>query len=405
MANVQVSPPGTLAQQPYVAVNWLSTNIILVGATDFTSGPPLVAVYRSMDSGNTWSPTTLPLPAGFLGGESNVVAYGYSSIFLVASHVFNAVSGTIVVYRSTDNGATFSAPIIVAPGYGTFTNNVQVIVEIDNAQASSFQGNSYLIYVHGFNTDVIGGSTIFFQRSLDGGVTWQQPVLVSPEAGIVTRSDIGIGLSGIVYVAYITLSPTTEFKVSRSLDGGTTFLPAVTVSSVTLVPDVLPVTGYGFLVLTSANIATDTSSFPTSGNVYVTWQDNRLGYAAIFLSKSVDDGVTWSAPLLISNSGPGFQNFFPAIAVSPKTGLITVIYYSNQADGFNLNTYVAESSNGGNSFTVTQLSTASSNPNAGSATPVTTIGYYIDIASSPPADFIGVWTDTRTGAQTIFSGT
>ncbi|MFC5653482.1 exo-alpha-sialidase [Paenibacillus solisilvae] len=405
MVNVLVTPSANIKQEPSVAVNYLSPNIMVATATDFLNGPPATGVYRSLDGGMTWNSTILPFPAGFTGATSNVVAYAFPTTFIVAAYVFSpALNGSAVIYRSTDNGATYSAPTIAAPGYGTFTNNAEVNLTIDKAQASSFLGFVYLTYTHQVNIDIVGGSVIFFQRSVNAGVTWQTPVLISNEADYVSRSQTAVGFTGIVYVAYITLSPTVTFKVRRSLNGGVSFEPTVSVSQVDLVPTTLPVPGYAFLVLTSANIATDTSSMPTNGNVYAVWQDNRLGYADIFLSRSVNDGLTWSTPIRVTNAPAGSQNFFPSIDVSPKTGEINIIYYSNQLNGFLLDVFLSQSTDGGLNFINTRITTTSFDPNAGSAIPTASIGNYITVSVIPPSQRVAVWTDTRTGQQKIFAG-
>ncbi len=405
MANILVTPSANIKQEPCVAVNYLSPNIMVATATDFLTGPPATGVYRSLDGGMTWNSTILPFPAGFTGATSCVISYSFPTTFIVAAYVFQpGLNGTAIVYRSTDNGATFSPPIIVAPGYGTFTNNAEVNLNTDKSQASPFLGFVYLTYTHQVNIDIVGGSVTFFQRSVDGGLTWQTPVLISPEADYVTRSDVTAGFTGIVYVAYITLSPTVTFKVRRSTNGGVSFDAAVSVSNVVLVPTVLPVPGYAFLVLTSANIASDTSSTPTNGNVYAVWQDNRLGYADVFLSRSLNDGLTWSAPIKVTNAPAGSQNFFPSIDVSPKTGEIKIIYYSNQLNGFLLDVFLSQSTDGGFTFINTRITTTSFDPNAGSTGPAQSIGNYIDISIAPPSQYVAVWTDTRTGSQKIFAG-
>ncbi|UUZ89550.1 glycoside hydrolase [Paenibacillus sp. P25] len=335
-----------------------------------------------------------------------MVAYGYPSTFLVSAHVFPGnFGGTTVVYRSTDNGATFSPPIIVAQGQGTFINNDETNITIDVSQASPYVGNAYLSYNHQFNVDIAGGSVSFFQRSVDGGLTFQTPIRLSNEAELVERTDVAVGFTGIVYAGWITLDPTPSFKLRRSLDGGATFQPEVVVSPVTLVPSPPPVPNYGFRCLTFPNVATDNSATATNGTVYAVWQDNRLGYADIFMSKSSDEGVTWTPPVKVTDSPAGSQNFFPAVCVSPITGRVHIVYYTNRVDGFNLDVFVAQSSDGGNTFTNSRVTTVSSDPNAGSTGgPTPLIGDYIDVDVLLPNDFIAVWTDTRTGTQTIFSG-
>lgn len=81
----------------------------------------------------------LPLPPEFTGAEAPVVAYGFPNNFVVTAHVFPGASdGTTVIYKSTDNGLTFSAPIIVNRGFGTYINNDETNVIID-VQSLSWQ--------------------------------------------------------------------------------------------------------------------------------------------------------------------------------------------------------------------------------------------------------------------------
>ncbi|SDW06363.1 sialidase family protein [Paenibacillus sp. PDC88] len=403
--NFQVTPVGNPKFEPSVAVNYLIPGIMVATAVDTTTGVPIIGVYRSLNGGFSWSNALLPLPPGFTGAEASAVAYAFPNIFVITAHAFPGASdGTAIIYISTDNGATFSAPRIVNQGYGTYINNDETNVICDTAQSSPYLGNIYVTYNHQFNVANAGNSTAFFSRSTDGGITWQTPVLLSSEADQVERPEVAVGLTGTVYGAWITTDPTGRFVVRRSFDGGVTFEPPVLVSTVSLVPTVLPVTGYGFRVLTFASISTDRSIGPNTEAVYAVWQDFRLGYSDIFMSKSTDLGGTWSAPVSITGAPAGSQNFFPSVDVDPLTGVVNIIYYSNQINGFNLDVYVARSINGGQTFTNTRITNVSFNPNGSSPTPVPLIGDYIDIISVPPGGYIGVWTDTSTGAQTIFAG-
>lgn len=227
---------------------------------------------------------------------------------------------------------------------------------------------------------------------------------MSSDADQVERPDVGIDLIGTVYGAWVTVNPTTRFVVRVSFDGAATFSSPRLVSNIVPVPVVLPVTGYAFRVLTFANISTDRSSGQFSNRAYAVWQDFRQGYADIFMSFSDDRGMTWSGAVSITGAPAGSQNFFPAIDVDPLLGVVNIIYYSNQVDGFLLDVFVARSINGGQTFTNTRITNTSFNPNAGSITPVTLIGDYIDITSVPPGGYIGIWMDTSSGAQNIVAG-
>lgn len=391
--------------EPSIAVNLLIPGIMVSVAVDFSTGVPLIGVYRSLDGGANWTNSSLPLPPGYTGAEAPVVAYGFPSTFVVTSHVFPGPSdGTTVIYMSTDNGTTFGPPIIVNRGFGTYINNDETNVIIDVGQSSPYLGNIYASYNHQFNVANGGNSTAMLSRSNDGGVTWAQPILLSSDADQVERPDVAINLTGIVYAAWVTVNPTYRFVVRVSLDGATTFAAPQLVSNIVPVPVVLPVVGYAFRVLTFANLSVDRSIGPFTNRVYAVWQDFRQGYSDIFMSFSDNTGMNWTAPVSITGAPAGSQNFFPAIDVDPLLGVVNIIYYSNQVNGFLLDVFVARSINGGETFTNTRITNTSFDPNAGSITPVTVIGDYIDITSVPPGGYIGVWMDTSTGAQNIVAG-
>lgn len=404
--NFQVTPSGNPKFEPYIAVNLLQTNIMVAVATDITTGSPRTGLYRSLNGGALWTTTLLPLPTGFTGAEAATVAYKFPSTFIVTAHVFpGAESGTTVAYVSTDNGETFNTPVIVDPGYGTYINNDETNLAVDNSQASPYLGNIYVTYNHQFNVLNASGSTAFLSRSTDGGNTFPQTTLLSNENDQVERPDVTVGLTGIVYAGWITTNQGSTFYLRRSFDGGTTYdATPIIISNVVLVPTVLPVPGYGFRVLTFANLATDRSGGPNNGTIYAVWQDYRLGYSDVFLSKSVDRGTTWSSPVSITGAPQGSQSFFPAIDVDPLLGVVNVVYYTNRLDNFNLDVFSARSIDGGNTFTNQRVTTTSFNPNGTSTTPAPLIGDYIDVESVAPGGYIATWADTRTGSLAIFVG-
>lgn len=404
--NFQVTPSGEPKFEPGLAVNLLSPNAMVATSVYYQGSVPLIGAYLSLDGGSTWVVTVLPLPAGYSGAESPYVAYGFPTSFFIVAHAFTAdgLNGATVVYRSFDNGFNYAAPVIIANGYGVYINNDETMIEIDNAQASPYRGNVYVGYNHQINITVSPRSMFFFQRSLDNGATWQQPLLLSDPQSITERPDFAIDLTGNLFGGWIATTTPSQFFVRRSSDGGASFAGAVLIANVVPVPTVLPVTGYGFRVLTFANLGADCTTLSTSGRLYAVWQDNRQGYSDIFLSRSLDRGTTWSAPQSITGAPPGSQNFLPAIDVDPLFGTVNVIYYTNRVNGFLLDVFTSRSIDGGVTFYNQRVTTQSFNPNGLSPTPVPLIGDYIDIKSVTPSGYIGVWAETRTGSLTIFAG-
>ncbi|WP_282942376.1 sialidase family protein [Paenibacillus sp. RC67] len=414
MANIPVTSGTSSQQEPSISVNTLDNLTVIVTSNDTSFGNDRTSTYLSTDGGLTY-PTklTFPLPTGFNASGDGVGAYGYRSRFSIGCTALNVGSSgvsdsSIVVYNSTNNGASFSGPVIVNEGFGTQVYNDKPYIAIDSSNGSPFLGFTYVAFTRYYNN--FASSETLFQRSLDQGQTWSTPILLSNQVqGIaVFGSTISIGALGEVYVGWMQYSPgTPQFLIRRSDDGGVTFGPIATVSTVSLVPSPLPVPGFGFRTLTSAYLATDISPNLGEGIVYAAWQDNRTGSAHIFLSRSTDKGTTWSVPIQVDDSPAGTQNFFPGIAVSRLTGRLDIIYYTNRVTTTLLDVFLAESDNAGSSFLASRrLSDNSFDPNADPTfgEPCTTIGDYIEVAFIDSDVPLAVWTGIIGGIQNIIQG-
>ena len=288
---------------------------------------------------------------------------------------------------------------------------------IDKTPTSPFEGNAYISYTRFTNNDQ--DNQILLQRSVDGGLTWTAPVAITPVVtGVpfVQGSNVQVGPNGEVYVAWIEGdSDNALFRIRRSDDGGVNFGPTVNVSNIVSVPFRWPedIPEWFFRVPTIAFLAVDTSGCFGSADfarVYAVWQDFRSGNAHILLSFSDDGGVTSSTPSRVDDSPENTQNFFPFVVVSPCSGTVCVIYYTDRETELLLDVFLAESINGGTTFTNSRITDVSFDPNADPSfgNPSTFIGDYIFSAFIPPSlpepeKLVSVWTDTRTGSQDIFA--
>ncbi|MET3208411.1 UNVERIFIED_CONTAM: hypothetical protein ABIC26_001347 [Paenibacillus sp. PvR008] len=99
---------------------------------------------------------------------------------------------------------------------------------------------------------------MFFQRSQDGGITWDTPVLLTAGSNQITRGEITVNITGVVYVGYIV-----------SFNGGTAFSSSLPVSSVVPVP-----------VVTNGNFI-DVTIVPNSG-FFAVWTDALSGFQQIY---------------------------------------------------------------------------------------------------------------------------
>ena len=164
--------------------------------------------------------------------------------------------------------------------------------------------------------------------------------------------------------------------------------------------------------------AAGTMAIGPNDELYVVWADNRNGdefpyptfvsnvdgscpeglntSTDVFVSKSVDGGVTWSPPMKITQDPPNFDNWFPWVAVG-ENGWVWVVYYDRRVSGDNTLTdaWVAVSKNGGATWREYRVSEESSDFfNAFFGTP-RFIGDYNGIAVAHKWVAFPFWTDSR----------
>ena len=202
---------------------------------------------------------------------------------------------------------------------------------------------------------------IHVQRSTDDGKTWTRvgdPIVgQSGTTADSTFNNIQGELeadptTGIVYDVYAsgvtgllkgrTFTPNHVF-VSRSLDGGQTWSASLAFSE----PP-----GSSF-----ANVFPALAVDPVNGDLYVTASDSHN----VFVAKSSDHGLTWSAPQT-ANSGAAATAIFPAIAA--RNGTVDLSYYGTPAaskddPGAVWNVFLAQSTNGGLTFNQSQVTSSS----------------------------------------------
>ena len=310
----------------------------------------------SFNGGLTWQESLLPDQTVAAGGSFERtsdpwVAFGTGGRAYFASLGFNESNLLNGVYLSSsdDGGRTWGDPVAVHSGTSTFDDKEAVVV--DNRDDSPYKGRVY-----------VGWDSITSNRqqpelitySDDGGHTFQAPVTLTSQGASIGIVPL-VGPGGIVHAVWLNyLGPTPSLLASHSTDGGRTWSSPVRISTA----DAYGVDGSR----TGAGLPTAAID-GRNGALYVAWEDGRFtpGTDQIVLSRSTDDGQTWSAPLRVSD-GPGdAANFTPAVAVTPE-GWVGVSYYSlrNNPAHVLVDEYLAVSRSGGQTFAKSQRLTASS---------------------------------------------
>ncbi|MEZ4690653.1 MAG: sialidase family protein [Ignavibacteria bacterium] len=108
----------------------------------------------------------------------------------------------------------------------------------------------------------------------------------------------------------------------KSTNGGITFGTDKNIAQGT--PPDIPISSSG---VTFPSIAADITNGPNSGNVYVAFCDSRNGDPDVFLTRSTNRGVNWSAPVRVNNDpvGNGKLQCWPWIAVD-ENGNIAITF-------------------------------------------------------------------------------
>lgn len=244
---------------------------------------------------------------------------------------------------------SWMAPVIVSrQNSALFSDKEQIWT--DNAASSHFFGNVYVCNV-AFRSNGHGGAPepVMFTRSTDGGNTWaNQRQLSSATNNTQTGGRQGCAIrtdsTGVVYVFWMGTNIQTRANVifmDRSLDGGVNF------EQPRIVANVIPV---GLFDPTTARFSFDgvagarTDSFPSvdiangapngtnaTNEIVLTWangttpSDKSPGpNEQALVQYSTNQGVSWSTP--VNGADPTDRPDFPAVAISPNGQNVYLTY-------------------------------------------------------------------------------
>jgi len=360
---VTISPSNVRGTEPAIAVNPGNPSQVVAAFQPAT-------VAYSIDGAQTFTVAELHPVEGWRGGGDVSVTFDNTGhAYLCTLHFDKLGSASywahgagrngIFVRRSADGGRTWESDSVPVRAWQGNETDIQwedmPRIFADNQPNSAYAGNLYVGWIEW----QLDKSIILFARSTDHGKTFSQPVRISTHAGL-PRDDNGalvgfVGVVGADGAIYAVWNDGETIAFAQSHDGGKTFLPSRSVIDVAPpyfggaggIPGIPRVMGF-------PQIGVDAR--PNGGGaLYVCWSDYRNGDVDVFLSKSTDQGKTWSAPERV-NSDPihdGIDQFFQWMAVDPVTGHVYVQFYDRRDDPENRKTgfSLARSTDGGKTFT------------------------------------------------------
>ncbi len=349
--NVDVTVDPDPQNETSIAVNPDDPLNLVAGANDYRYGDSEAGFAVSFDGGETWAADTLDGQDDSLGkydaqGDPAVAAFR-GGVFYYAFIDFNRNDGQnrLAVARSVDGGATWPHVGVVVdnegPGSQPFEDKEYLVVD---STGGPFDGNVYVTWT---NFPVVGGTSIQFSRSTDGANTFSagRPIsdFPSPQGSVPI-----VGPGGELFVTWIRGS---LLEFDRSFDGGDTWGSDVLIAVQDPLPSPLP--GAAFRLNSFPTMVVDRSGGPHHGNLYVAWADESASGQGpdIVLSRSVDQGATWSLPVRVSDDANGAFQWFPWLSVGPDGDVHIAFFDRREEPGSpRYHKYYARSTDGGLSF-------------------------------------------------------
>ena len=200
--------------------------------------------------------------------------------------------GKVVYVRSTDQGVTFTDPLIVS---GPSTTAFEPEISVDSQDGVNVV----------WQDEDSGVSAVMFARSTDGGASFSDPRRVSSGEGRASEAHIAADADGRLNVVWVDESSgSSQAYYSQSTDHGETFSEPINASNMPAGNIHKPV------VVVFNNI------------VYLAYQDGDLfgedsGDRQVYLTTSEDGGLTFGASRQVSRAdGQCGRAHSPAMVVT-----------------------------------------------------------------------------------------
>jgi hypothetical protein len=274
----------TLQNNPSIAVDSNGQNVFIAWVDARNPiDPPNYDIYfsRSTDGGLTFLPS---IRIDDTGSDSSWQLYASIGCTKSGDTVYvawydgrhgNTTQYDIYFSRSVDGGQTFEPNIIV--------NDTAGIGPSSQSHPSLWVSNSGTIYIV-WQDHRNGYYQIYCDKSLDGGVTFNQDVKVSDDSCPAIGPSVAVDDSERIYVAWqdVRNSGTSEYDIyfSYSSDSGNTFSEDVRVNDLEVHPAAWD---------WNANIAAN-----NQGRVFVAWDTDRhepYGDTDIYFATGIYQGI------------------------------------------------------------------------------------------------------------------
>src|SRR3989449_2266300 len=356
--NIDLNVNNVPQRETTVAVNPKDPKNIVVGNIDRFSSRNTNSFSFTTDGGQTWTLGGLvPLENNSDMAQDPALAADTDGNFYYSYLDIKQHRTDVVAAKSMDGGRSFSTLSVVHQSDPSLEVPDKDYIGADTWPGSPFLNNLYVAWT---SIELVG-YRIMVAVSRDRGITWSNPIAVSPATSSNNEALEGalpvVAPDGTVYIFYadiVFVTGPTSIRFSRSADGGRTWSQPAAVASSLPSP--------GFFRLKNDDPGWDTtyplgilsSTLPTAaiapgGGLFVAWVDFSNGSCAndgsisppctnadVRLAFSKNRGKTWSAPVKVSDETNATDQFFPWIAIHPD-GLLSLIWTDKRLDPNNIN--------------------------------------------------------------------
>ena len=323
-------------------------------------------LFNSSDGGITWSESNLSqddvngFGSGTIGFDSDGAPVRcYLPLSQDGRSRETHLAKNIFIRKSSVNGEKWGAPVTVVDGDGVgawFESSPWF--SIDRMESSSHLENVYVSWTRFEQLPAEGAagkSHVMFSRSVNGGSVFLPAVQVSDQGGDCQGGDNSLrgsipatSLRGEIYLVW---AGPRGLEFDSSTDGGNSWgkdrviakTPGGWKSNVAGLKR-----HHGFPVT-----CVDQSTSVFKDSIYVCWVDERNVDKDVFLMASRDRGKTWTRVLRVNNDAErnGADQFLCWMAVDPVDGSVNIVFYdrSGLQDG-QTGLTLARSVDGGRSF-------------------------------------------------------